>query len=136
MKKILFILFISIAHASVAQSIVPGQDNIAFHSTEAINNGNTLNISNDFVIKGSGEIEWTQPATDKTTYTIANTTGSWEDLNAQGEIEFSASLSGIAGKIHLYRNNSGILKLRIDMFRNSVNLVPFEFVISSFEKLN
>lgn len=139
MKKIFFpilILIIVVARPAMAQDVQLGQDNIKFHSTEAINNGSTLSIINDFIIRGSNEIEWTQTASDKTVYNITGTTGSWENLNAPGEIEFNVTFGTRTGKVLLYRNSGGVLKLRIDMFRNSISMVPFEFVISSFEKLN
>jgi hypothetical protein len=114
-----------------------GEDVILLHSSQAINNGNTLSSANEFTIRGSEEIEWSQNTdAGKTTYTITGTSGAWQNLNTEGEVEFQVTLAGRSGKIFLYRNGSGVLKLRIDMFRNSVNLVPFEFIISSFEKLN
>jgi hypothetical protein len=138
MKKILLVLFITIGTKSgVAQSITLGEDNIAFHSSQALNNGNSFNMNNEFIVRGANEIEWShENGTEKDIYEITGVTGSWTDLNAAGKLEFAVKLANRNGKIVLSRSGSGSIKIRIQMYRGSVDLVPFDFVVSGFEKLN
>jgi hypothetical protein len=134
----LLILLLSSSLTAVAQSSVTlGQDNIVFHSAQAINNGNTLSLDNEFIIRGSTEIEWSQAnGAEKTKYVITGVAGSWQNMNETGAMQFAVQVGSANGKIILYRNANGSIKLRIETFRNNVDLVPFEFVISSFEQLN
>jgi hypothetical protein len=124
--------------SGVAQNVTLGQDNIAFHSSEAKSAGVTLTSAHEFVINASDEIVWSQDnGAEKATYTITNTIGTWTDLNDNGEVEFTVQLGQRTGKIFMSRSRSSSpIKLRIEMYRGTVNLVPYEFIISSFEKLN
>lgn len=135
--SLFLLLVLSATSQVVAQSLAIGQDNIVFHSSQAVNNGNTLSMSNDFIIRGSQEIEWSQDnGNEKFPYEITGTSGTWKNLNENGEIEFQVRQGQRTGKIVLSRNGGSSIKLRIETYRGTVNLVPFEFIISSFEKLN
>jgi hypothetical protein len=134
----LLILLLPSALIAVAQSSVTlGQDNIAFHSTQAINNGNSINSNNEFTLRGSIELEWSQQnGAEKTVYEITGVTGSWTNLNEPGSVEYAVKLGTRTGKIVLYKNGNGTIRIRIETYRGNVNLVPFEFVVSSFEQSN
>jgi hypothetical protein len=137
MKNIVLIALIFLCCGAAAQTVTLGLDDISFHSTQNVDNGTTYSSVSNFVFRGSSEVEWTyNSGQDKSTYTVTSISGSWPDLNTEGQMEFNVTLGPRSGKIIVRRTGSSSIKIRIEMYRGTVDLVPVEFIISSFQELN
>ena len=130
MKKILIVISLLIITSSVIAQQQIGIDTMVLTSSQGTSAGQNYTMNNEFRLVGSERLEWRQ-GSERTDYTITNVVGSWNDLTSQGEIELKVSLGSLNGSVFVYRKADGVLKLRIDMMRGSVNLVPFEFTISN-----
>lgn len=131
MKLLLTVtLLFPIASAIQAQTL--GIDTITCNSLKAINNNTVVSIHNTFVVYGSSRIDWMPAdAAETWSYQVTETAGAWTDLNQPGQVEFKVKLGSREGSVFLYRNAQG-MRIRIDMYRGSVSLVPFEFIISGY----
>lgn len=131
MKSIFAIIFLlSSTGALSAQTL--GVDTITWNSSKAINDGNQLSLENKFVLYADKQIDWVQIASDETySYQVTDVVGEWQDLSRQGQIEFKVKLGNREGSIFFHRTSKGV-RVRIDMLREGVNLVPFEFIISNY----
>jgi hypothetical protein len=130
--KSLFIFIALLVAIPALQAQTLGVDTITWNSSMALNNNNEIDLDNQFIIYANQKIQWTQINGDETNYYhITDTVGEWNNLSSEGQVEFKVRLGTREGSIFFYRNAQGV-RVRIDMLRDDVNLVPFEFIISSF----
>lgn len=132
--KSIFIFTVFWALVTAAQAQTLGVDKIEWNSSISKDGATEISSNNKFILYANDKIEWTQ--NDETVvYKITGITGEWSDLTKQGQVEYKVLLGSRSGSIFFYRNSTGI-KVRIEMYRGNVNLVPAEFIISNYNKAN
>lgn len=130
--KILFPFTFLLCCTGWLHAQTPGADTIRCTSVVAINNQTQVELNNTFTLYANQRMEWTQAGSDEvTTYEIVDQVGAWTDLNQPGQTEFIVRLGTREGRVLLYRQNGNVV-IRIRMFRDEVDLLPFEFIVSDF----
>jgi hypothetical protein len=132
MKKIFIILFFCafLQPAVKAQSVE--YSNLTWAVTGFHNNGNNEDVTLASRFETSPQlIKWVQKSGSMVyDFTVTGKTGSWTDLNADGEITFHVTLRDKSGTIRFARQQ-GRITIEPNILKEGRNMLPYVFTVST-----
>jgi len=112
-------------------------DTIRWTASEFFNK-ETLETSvgnSTFIINGEQTIVWAQPGSETVyEFEIIKRTGTWTNLDNDGELSFTVARKGKPGKLIFSRAGESV-KVAMEFLREGVNAMPFTFTVTRIEKL-
>lgn len=132
MKKIFIILFFfaflqpDVKAQSVESSI------LSWTVTGFHNNGNNEDLTLTSRFETSPQhIKWIQKSGSMVyDFTVTGKTGSWTDINADGEITFNVTLRDKSGTIRFARQQ-GRITIEPNILKEGRNMLPYVFTVST-----
>jgi len=138
MKLIVFLMFSHSTTLVQAQTIIDlRSDDVKweYNSAEDKKNNEPMIISGYFVTHGDQQVEWFQNGTDtRYNFNITSTSGTWSDINEDGELLFNAVCDDLHGTIRIYRSSEN-LYLHLDFSESNALSPNFLLSINSYNKL-
>jgi hypothetical protein len=135
------IVFLMLSHST---TLVQGQTIIdlrshdvkwEYNDAQDKKNNESMTISGYFVTHGDQQVEWFQNGTDTSySFTIISTSGTWADINEDGELLFNAVCNDLHGTIRIYRSSEN-LYLHLDFTESNALSPNFLLSINSYSKL-
>lgn len=131
MKKFFIILFFFAFLPTIkAQSVESSE--LTWAVTGFHNNGNNEDVTLTSQFETSPQlIKWIQKSGSMVyDFTITGKTGSWTDINADGEITFNVTLRDKSGTIRFARQQ-GRITIEPNIIKEGRNMLPYVFTVST-----
>lgn len=132
MKKIYIILFFFALLQSAVKAQSVELSNLTWAVTGFHNNGNNEDVTLTSRFETSPQlIKWIQKNGSMVyDFTVTGKTGSWTDLNADGEITFNVTLRDKSGTIRFARQQ-GRITIEPNILKEGRNMLPYVFTVST-----
>lgn len=132
MKKIFIILFFCAFLQLTVKAQSVESTNLTWAVTGFHNNGNNEDVTLTSRFETSPQlIKWIQKNGSMVyDFTVTGKTGSWTDLNADGEITFHVTLRDKTGTIRFARQQ-GRITIEPNIIKEGRNMLPYVFTVST-----
>lgn len=115
-----------------AQDVLSSEIIWRVDSLKDLKSESAIAVASNFVTK-SATIEWIQKnGAKKYEFNVTATSGSWTNVNVDGEILFNVTMAGKPGKIKIIRNQN-TYSITLEYAMSDQEDIQYEFHISSFE---